>query len=373
MRPIAATEITIDARWLRLGGMGTYTYNLISRFRQHGGNCRLRLIAKREDIKQVEPFCSSVTTSEASMYTLREQFEIPWKAQGGGIFHALHYNAPLLYRGPLVVSILDVIHITEPTYSKSLRAWGYARPMLKLVAERAKHIVTISEYSKSQIVQLLRIPSSKISVIYCGVSNRFYPGDRESARAAIEARFGVPGPWILYVGNLKPHKNVSTLFEAVGLLRRRHAIPHKLLVVGNDRRWGEFRKEECKIAGISDITYFVEHVSEDLLRALYAAADLFVMPSTLEGFGLPVLEAMACGTPVVCSRAASLPEVGGDAVLYFDPRSSMELANAMERVASSPDLRETLGRKGLERAKLFDWDNSVREHVNLYRLLLGSH
>lgn len=105
---------------------------------------------------------------------------------------------------------------------------------------------------------------------------------------------------------------------------------------------------------------------------LYAAADVLVMPSTLEGFGLPVLEAMACGTPVICSRAASLPEVGGDAVLYFDPLNAEELATAIERVLSSRDLQTTLRLKGLERAKLFDWNDSVRSHVNLYHQLLGS-
>lgn len=369
----SSSLVSIDARWLHLGGLGTYTYNLVSRFSRYANGLTLRGIVKRQAVQEIESFCDEVAICDASMYSLREQLEIPRAARDAGVFHSLHYNAPLLYRGPQVVSILDLIHITDPTYRRGFRSWGYARPMLNLTAKKAKHIITISEYSKKQIVEVLGVPGSKVSVIYCGANPEFRYCVGETAREMVHRRLGLDGPYILYVGNLKPHKNVSTLFRAVAGLRKRRTMPHKLLIVGDDARWGPARREECYRLGIGDITQFVQHVPRDLLPIIYGGADLLVMPSTIEGFGLPVLEAMACGTPVICSRAASLPEVGGDAVVYFDPLSSGELAAAIERVLDSGSLQEILRTSGMKRAGLFDWNECVHRHADLYRQVLGSN
>ena len=366
-----AAEIAIDARWLHLGGLGTYAYHLIAGFPQHGNGFTLRGIVNQRNAKRVAPFCARVVIAEASMYSLREQFEIARAAKGADLLHVPHYNAPLLHRGLLLVSILDLIHITEPAHRHSLKSWVYASPMLHLVARKAEHIVTISEYSKAQIVERLGVSPSKVTPIYCGVNGRFRPLKREEADRIVSDALGLQGPYILYVGNLKPHKNVSTLLRAFAHLRRRRDIPHRLLIIGDDVRWGPVRREECSRLGINDTTRFVPYVAYELLPKVYAAADMLVMPSTIEGFGLPVLEAMACGTPVVCSRAASLPEVGGDAVQYFDPASFEELAFAIERVVNSFELGETLRAKGLERAKQFTWEDSTRKHIELYRRLLA--
>jgi glycosyltransferase involved in cell wall biosynthesis len=366
-----AAEIAIDARWLHLGGLGTYAYHLIAGFAQHGNGFALRGIVNQRNAERIVPFCDRVVIAEASMYSLREQLEIASAAKGADLLHVPHYNAPLLYRGPLLVSIHDVIHITDPEYRRGVRAWFYARPVLNLVARRADHIVTVSEYSKAQIVEQLGVPPSKVTTIYNGVNSQFCYVERGDAFAAVSRALGLTTPYILYVGNLRPHKNVSTLLRAFALLRKREDIPQELLIIGDDARWGHVRREECFRLGIHDTTHFVSHVAQELLPKIYAAADLLVMPSTIEGFGLPVLEAMACGTPVVCSRATSLPEVGGDAVLYFDPASPEELASLIERVVNSSDLRETLRTKGLERAKQFTWEDSARKHVELYGHLLG--
>jgi glycosyltransferase involved in cell wall biosynthesis len=364
-------EITIDARWLHSGGVGTYAYHLIAGFAQYGNGFTLRAIVNQRDAERVAPFCKSVVIAEASMYSLREQLEIPWAARGAELLHIPHYNAPLLHRGKLVVSILDLIHITDPVYRRTFNSWAYASPMLNLVARKADHVVTISEYSKTQIVDRLGVSPSKVTAIQCGVNSQFRSVQRDEGTAAVSEALGIQEPYLLYVGNLKPHKNVSTLLRAFALLRKRHDIPQRLLIIGDDTRWGCTRREECSQLGISDTTHFVPHVAQELLPKLYAAADLLVMPSTIEGFGLPVLEAMACGTPVVCSRAASLPEVGGDAVLYFDPASFEELASLIEQVLSSPELQKTLRAKGLERAKQFTWEESTRKHIELYRRLLA--
>jgi glycosyltransferase involved in cell wall biosynthesis len=164
---------------------------------------------------------------------------------------------------------------------------------------------------------------------------------------------------------------VSTLLRAYAQLRQGKRFAHSLLIVGDDARWKHSVVEECRQLGICDTTVIVPFVSADLLPRIYAAADLLVMPSTAEGFGLPVLEAMACGTPVVCSNAASLPEVAGDAALYFDPTSSEELAARIEHLLQSKALHASLRDMGLQRAKQFTWQEFTRKHMDLYHQVLG--
>jgi len=204
-------------------------------------------------------------------------------AKGCDLLHIPHYNAPLLHRGPLLVSILDLIHITDPVYSRSVRSWVYARPMLNLVARKAQHIVTLSEYSKAQIVERLGVPAEKVTAIYCGVNGKFRCADREEAYTAASEALGIQEPYILFVGSLKPHKNISTLLQAYMLLRRRQDIRQRLLIVGDDARWKSLLVEECSRLGIQDATTFVPYVSQELLPKVYAGADLLVMPSTIEG------------------------------------------------------------------------------------------
>jgi glycosyltransferase involved in cell wall biosynthesis len=243
--------------------------------------------------------------------------------------------------------------------------------MLAAAARRADHIFTVSNYSKVEIMEVLRTPESKISVIHCGVDARFHPnGSQQNSRSGAEF-LGIRRPYLLYVGNLKPHKNVITLLRAFARLRNAGKISHSLLIVGDDARWKRSVVEECARLGIRDSTVFVPYVTPELLPKIYAGADLFVMPSRAEGFGLPVLEAMACGTPVLSSSAASLPEVAGDAALYFDPASYEELASQILRLLDSSELQESLRSLGLQRVKKFSWQESVQKHIEIYSQFLG--
>jgi len=364
-------EVAIDARWLGSGGLGKYAYHLISGFAGHRNGFTLRAIVSQRNAELVAPFCKSVAIAEAGVYTLREQLEIPWAARGADLLHVPHYNVPLLYRGRLLVSICDLIHIMEPAFRRTLASWLYARPMLNLAARKAEHVITLSEYSKVQIVERLGIAPSKVSVIYCGVGEQFHPRDRQECAIRVSDALSVERPYLLCVGNLKPHKNVGSLLRALALLRQRKQADSQLLVVGDDATWKPGLLQQCARLGLQGAVRFVPQVSDDLLPLLYAAAELVVLPSTLEGFGLPLVEAMACGTPVVCSRAASLPEVGGDAAEYFDPYSVEDIAAALERVLSSSDRREELRRKGLQRVSRFSWDECARQHAQIYRQLLA--
>jgi glycosyltransferase involved in cell wall biosynthesis len=362
--------VAIDARWL-VGGIGTYTENLLHGLRQSKNGLEFHAIARSGDVPRVKELCSRITIVNVPIYTVLEQFLIPRAAKDCDLLHVPHFNVPLLHRGPLVVSIMDVIHLRSTKYRYKLSSLLYAWPMLKAAARKADHIITVSNYSKTQIMETLGTPASKISVIHCGVGAQFRQNVNEKESEAAAQALGTDRPFLMYVGNLKPHKNVITLLRAFAQLRQRKTFSHSLVIVGDDPRWKRSVVEECVRLGIRDSVIFLPYVSLELLPRLYAAADLLVMPSTTEGFGLPVLEAMACGTPVVCSNAASLPEVAGDAALYFDPASHEELAERIELLLQSNSLRAALRSKGLQRAKQFTWDEFARKHLDLYYQALG--
>ena len=363
--------VAIDARWL-VGGIGTYTENLLVGLGKRTNGLEIHAIARGADVARIKELCCRVTIVDWPIYTLMEQILIPRAARQCDLLHVPHFNVPLLHRGPLMVSIMDVIHLRAPEYRRAFSSIAYARPMLKAAAHKAHHIVTVSNYSKAQIMETLGTPESKISVIHCGVGAQFCQnGNRQDSRAAAKI-LGIDRPYLLYVGNLKPHKNVPTLLRAFAQLRNAGKIAHSLLIVGDDARWKRSIVEECVRLGIRDSTIFAPYISPELLPKIYAGADLLVMPSTIEGFGLPVLEAMACGIPVLCSNAASLPEVAGDGALYFDPASHEELAAQIECILQSKDLSASLRDRGLRRAKKFTWQESICKHLEIYHQLLGA-
>ncbi len=362
-------SLVIDARWLHTG-IGSYVLNVLTGLRRYKDGLLVRAIARKKDAHRISPLCDQIAIVDLPIYTLREQIEIPWAARGAELLHVPHYNAPLLFRGKLLVTIFDLVHLLHPTFRRSMAARVYARPMLNLATSRACHIITISEYSKEQIVEHLRVSPRKVTVIYIGVNPRFRLLSHNETYVEVAKELGVKRPFLLYVGNLKPHKNLVSLFQAFALLRARRVSDHLLLIIGEDAKWKQQLVEECSRLGIEEHVLFVPYVSDDLLPQVYAAAELLILPSLIEGFGLPVVEAMACGTPVACSRAASLPEVAGDAAEYFDPSSVEDIAAAIQRVLESSDVRATLRTKGLERANLYSWDECGRRHYQLYRDLL---
>lgn len=362
--------VTIDARWL-VGGIGTYTRNLLQEFHHYSNGFSIQAIVRQRDSTCVRSICEAVTIVDLPIYTLLEQLLIPRASRHCDLLHIPHFNAPLLHRGPLIVSIMDLIHLKSPAYRRKWSTFVYAWPMLHAVARKADHIVTVSDFSKNQIIETLRVPESKVTVIPCGVGKEFTAGLSRTECRRLTSSLGIPFPFILYVGNLKPHKNVKTLLLAFAQMRKGRKMPHSLVLVANDERWKPAIVQECLKLGIAEAIVFAPQVSQSWLPFVYGAADLLVMPSMIEGFGLPVVEAMACGTPVVASSAASLPEVGGEAVLYFDPHSVEELAAQMERLLQSEELQASLSNSGIRRAKQFSWEKAARRHIELYGQFLG--
>jgi len=363
--------ITIDARMLGFSGIGTYLKNLLENCARMDCEFSFRLACPRQE--SVREFGSERFTwvrADAPIYGLREQWQIPRVAKGSDLLHCPHYNVPCFYRGRLLVTIHDLTHIMDRTFRRTLPSLVYARPMLAVASRKADHIVAVSEFTKRQIVERLRIAPEKVTVIYHGVSSHFRVSNHEQASQAASSALQLRRPYLLYIGTLKPHKNIPTLIRAFALLRGRRKVEHQLLIVGDDPKWKEELVSLCSRLGIAGHVSFFPHVAHAILPQVYAGADLMVMPSFIEGFGLPVLEAMACGAPVVCSRAASLPEVAGHAAEFFEPSSVDDLAEAIERVLSSPERQAELRQKGLERAKQFSWGECARRHCEVYRRVL---
>jgi len=359
------SSLVLDARWLNTG-LGTYTLNLIRGLRQYGDfSIRLLTLPKYRDC--LRQFNYETTITDVPIYSISEQFRIAWAAHGSDLLHVPHYNAPIMRRGPLLVTIHDLTHILDATQRKSLKSWVYAQPMLRLAALRADHIFTVSEYSKRQITEHLGVDEGKVTVVYNAIGPAIFPEPRDGARAKTQQDFSFDGPYIVFVGNLKPSKNFAGLLQALSIVKSRGRIPHRLLAIGDDTAGRPAMMKLAHQLGLEGAVIFVPRVSDDQLRFAYSGADLTVMPSFEEGFGLPVIESMACGTPVACSRSASLPEVGGSAAEYFDPHDVESIAAAVETVLLSSDRWREMQQLGLLRAGRFTCADFTQRHLTVYR------
>ena len=347
--------VVIDARCL-LTGIGTYTLNLVRGLKSLG-EIQVRALTLSSHRDALDPYCDQVDVVSAPIYSVREQFQIPWAARRCDLLHVPHYNTPLFHRGTMLVSIHDLTHILDDTFRATWKSRIYAQPMLRLAAAHADHIFTVSEYSKRQILEHLGAAADKVSVVYNGVSPQFFPELHDESKARAGRCYGFMGPYVLYVGNLKAHKNVAGLIRAFAIVRSRHEIEHTLLIIGGDASGRSELRTLAAECGLNGSAVFVPAVPGELLRTVYSGADLTVLPSFEEGFGLPIVESMACGTPVACSSAASMPEVGGGAAEYFDPRDVESIASSLEKVLFSEERWQRMRKLGIEQAARFTWES----------------
>jgi glycosyltransferase involved in cell wall biosynthesis len=243
---------------------------------------------------------------------------------------------------------------------------------MKLTAKRSDMIISVSGNLKKEIVNFLKVPENHVVVVQHGVSDMFSPVQRVDLLNDCKKKYGIKDEYILFVGNNVPGKNLENLVSAFNHLKRKYNIPHQLVLVGSiDLLKG---RKELLLAAIQqateieidkDIVFtgFVEHTE---LPSLYSGASVFVFPSYCESFGMPLLEAMACGTPVVTSNISAMPEVVGDAGILVNPYDVEEIAEAVYRVLSKPSLREKLVEKGLERVKHFSWEKAAKNTLAVF-------
>ncbi len=289
---------------------------------------------------------------------------------GIDLLHSTDHLLPPLRRVRTVFTVHDLIFLFFPEYHLPLNRW-YLTLMMPRFIRRADAVITVSECSRRDLVQVYGLDQARIHVIYEGIDDRFRPVEDREVVAAVRRRYGLPDGFILYVGTIEPRKNLTTLLEAYQTLKGQ-GFESKLVIVGKKGWLYQDFFQRLQELGLEDQVIFPGYVPDDDLPAIYSAAQVFAFPSLYEGFGLPVLEAMDCGTPVVCSNASSLPEVAGQAALTIDPRRPRELAQALQRVLEDAALRAELRGKGLGQAARFSWERAARETLRVYESVLGN-
>lgn len=303
--------------------------------------------------------------------TINPRIRIPWeqllapallRLNGADVFHGVLNVAPLFCPTPSVITIHDLAFLVFPqTFRRVNRA--YLTWATKVSAKRAARILTVSEATRQEVIRLLGVPPARVVVTYNACEERFRPPE-PAAIEAFRRRTGLPERFILFVSTLEPRKNVPTLLEAYAQIATSIDAP---LIIGGGKGWlydEIFAKVEQ--LGLHDRVRFVGFIDRDEQPLWYAAATVFTLPSLYEGFGMPLLEAMACGTPVVTTTSSSLPEVVGDAGLTVPPTDAEALGAALLRLLTDADLRAELRERGLRQARRFSWRTTAAQTLRVY-------
>ena len=369
-------RIAIDARKLRDYGIGTYIRNLVRNLARIDRTTDYVLIVQPSDVEIAGALGDNFRTVPdwSGNYSIREQLSIPLdlRREKVDLFHAPHYVLPPLTPCRSVVTIHDCIHLRFPQYLPNRLAYVYARSSLWIATHRASRVLTVSETSKRDILRYFHVPESRIDVIYNAIDERLGQAPSATELAEVRERYQLNDPFVLYTGNIKPHKNLERLIEAFHALRLGGLDQVKLLIIGDEiSKYPALRRAVHRYKLHKHVRFF-GFVPDKTLASLYRLASVFVFPSLYEGFGLPPLEAMAAGTPVITSNVSSLPEVVGNAAILIDPYEPDSIAEAMRRVLTDAPLREELREKGLARVKEFSWERSVQRVRQIYTEVIES-
>ncbi len=378
-------RIGIDARFLthpQPGGFKTYSEHLVHALaaidQQHTYVLYVdRAPAPGDVMPQSEQFRVHVVSGGLPLVGM------PWREQLGlasravrdklDLFHAPCLTAPLALPCPLVVTIHDMIWKHPQRYAQGPRRAGkrslmdrYYQIVPQLAAQRATEVITVSYAAKAAIVAELKLPATRVSVTHeAAKPGMAAPHDPQRAAQA-RARFGLKPNYVLAIGSADPRKNLVTLLQAYARLPESLQAEHQLAIVWTHRHLAEALGQLATSLGIAGRVTFLTEVSDAELAALYAGAALFVFPSRYEGFGLPLLEAMACGAPVVAANNSSIPEIVGNAALLVPAEDGQAMAEAISRVLSQPTLQAALRTQGLARAAGFSWQRCAHETLAVY-------
>jgi glycosyltransferase involved in cell wall biosynthesis len=365
-RPIFAFDARAHAT-----GIGRYSEQLLGGLRTSLRGVEIWCVVHPTHGSKLAAFADRLIPSSAAMYSVEAQATLPRLVRGATLLHCPHYDIPVLYPNRMSVTIHDVTHLLDPAFRDTMKSRIFAKSLLKLAVAKARKVITISQYSKRMILEHLGGSESKISVIHRYASPVFTPMARDEAKEIVQRSLGLCRDYFLFVGSPKPHKNLPVLFEAFAVVQSEHP-GIDLVIIGKDKKNEPSLRALSTRLKVDQRVRWIESVSDETLRACYSAAEATILPSRQEGFGLPVLESMACGTPVICANAASLPEVVGDSALLFDPSGPEDCKNQMLRILQSQQLRDDLRRKGIARARQFDAGRALAEHTQLFSELLAA-
>lgn len=319
-------------------------------------------------------------------YTLKEQIIMPWLLAKAklDLVHFPHFNVPIFYGGRFVVTIHDLILIKYPTVRATtlspwlywLKNWAY-RTVIWSAVHRATAIITVSEFTKQDILKHFSLPADKVKVIYEGVANLAKGRDSLFVKNYDKGsllRYNISKPFLLYVGNAYPHKNLERLLKVFSKIKSQQSDLQLVLVGKEDYFYKQLKIVAAQMslwhAGDFSPVVFTGYVADEDLEILFKEAAAYVFPSFYEGFGLPPLEAMAKGCAVVSSERSSMPEILGEAALYFNPEDEADMEDKIIKIVSDKSLRERLVAKGKERAKFYSWWECARATNSIYQKIL---
>jgi len=364
-------RIGIDARKLRDFGIGTYIRNLLRQLARLDRETEFVLFCAPGDSQALASLGENfrTVTETAGNYSLAEQWRIPvaLRREGVTLFHAPHYVLPPLVGCRSVVTIHDCIHLMFPQYLPSRLAFAYAQVSIVTASRRATRVLTVSESSKRDILRFVDLNPEKIDVIYNGYDERFAVEPREEDVVRVRERYQLHDEFVLYAGNVKPHKNLERLIDAFCLVRNRGLDNLKLVLMGDEiSKYASLRRAVHRHQ-LHKYVRFLGYLPEETLAVMYRLAGVFAFPSLYEGFGLPPLEAMASGTPVVTSNVSSLPEVAGDAAVLVNPYDPEAIADGIYQVLTDEQLRRGLRQRGIARARQFSWEDAARRVREIYQ------
>jgi glycosyltransferase involved in cell wall biosynthesis len=363
-------RIGIDARKLHDFGIGTYIRNLLRELATIDQTTEYVLFCKPEDNGIAASLGPNfrAAAERAGHYSISEQISIPVavKREHLDLFHAPHYVLPVLTPTRSVVTIHDCIHLMFPEYLRHRLGHAYAHAALWTAAHKSDRIFTVSEQSKRDILKFFNVPPEKIVVTPNAIDERFSVIPSEEHVIQTRERYQLSHTYLLYVGNIKPHKNLERLVEAFHMVREQGRPELELLIIGDEISNLQSLRRAVHKHQLHRYVRFLGFVPDKTLAVLYRLASVFVFPSLYEGFGLPPLEAMASGTPVVTSNVSSLPEVVGDAAILVDPYRAEAIADGILQVLRSTHLRDELRERGLARVKAYSWHRSAQRVREVY-------
>lgn len=357
-------HIGIDIQWLKTNqaGVGTYIFNLVRHLLKVDHENQYFLYSPEKSFSQ-----KIILDMYRSLWT---QIFLPLaiKKDKIDLFHSPCYFMPVFLSGRLrsIVTVHDMSSWIYPEKFNLKHRLVYST-LVPYSLKKADRIIAVSNNTKTDVSRLFKIKEEKIDVIYEAAEEVFQPIKEENLAMEIGAKYGIDGEYMLFVGTLEPRKNLFRLIRAFASLKKQEKIYEKLVIAGKPGWLYKDIFNLVKELKLEKEIIFTGHVVRKDLVSLYNVAKIFVYPSLYEGFGLPVLEAMACGTPVVTSNVSSLPEIAGDSAVLVNPYEIEELAGAMFSLLRNGKLRKKFSEKGLERAKLFSWDKTAIKTLEAYQ------
>lgn len=359
--------------WER-SGIGTYTYEIAKRLKSDDS---VEFVGNAFDfqgkagLRPIEDLSMPVLVNKFLPYGVYRRIWNHIPVTYSQMFPEAELNVffnfvvPPRIKGRVMTTVHDLTYLKYPETMKKAN-YDHLRKGMPYSMKRSDKVLTVSQFSKREIQKLLDVPEDKIAVVYNAPSISLNKVDFET----LKKKFSIKQNYLLFVGNIEPRKNISRLLRAFELLKKRTGISHQLVIAGgkgwqNEKIFDEAAKIHCK----HDVI-FTGYVSAEEKNTLYENASAFVFPSLYEGFGIPPLEAMTWGCPVVCAEAASLPEVVGNAACMVDPQSFESIADGMEKVLNDDEYRIALIHNGYLRAKFFTWENSASQFTNVCKEIL---